>query len=210
MPTQAETGASFHNTVQAIVTVLAVINPVVCGTIFSAQTAGLRPAIKQWAAIRVALSILIVLIASALIGLKVLGVFNISLDVFGIVGGMIVAYMGFDMLRGHQTVGQASPTDDGAPATSLAPLIMFAAGPGTITAVVTLAAVHTPDGLPLTAIVAAVIGAAVTLGALLLTVGLGSSLGHGAQGIVTRFMGLIVSSMGMQFVLTGLKAFFNL
>jgi len=100
--------------------------------------------------------------------------------------------------------------DDGAPATSLVPLIMFAAGPGTITAVVTLAAVHTPDGLPLTAIVAAVIGAAVALGALLLTVGLGSSVGHGAQRIVTRFMGLIVSSMGMQFVLTGLKAFFNL
>ena len=44
----------------------------------------------------------------------------------------------------------------------LAPLIMFAAGPGTITAIVTLAAVHTPEGLPVTAIVAAVVGAAVT------------------------------------------------
>ena len=64
--------------VQAIVTVLAVINPVVCGTIFSAQTSRLRPAQKRRAAIRVALSILIILVASALIGLKVLGVFNIS------------------------------------------------------------------------------------------------------------------------------------
>ena len=52
---------------------------------------------------------------------------------------MIIAYMGFDMLRGHQTVGQASPADDDTAApSSLAPLIMFAAGPGTITAVVTL------------------------------------------------------------------------
>jgi multiple antibiotic resistance protein len=86
---------------------------------------------------------------------------------------------------------------------------MFAAGPGTITAVVTLAAVHTPDGLPLTAIVASAIGAGVTYGVLLLAIAVGAHLGRNAQAIVTRFMGLIVSSMGMQFVLTGLKAFWR-
>ena len=85
---------------------------------------------------------------------------------------------------------------------------MFAAGPGTITAVVTLAAVHTPDRLPVTALAASVIGAAVTLAVLLLAVKLGSHLNRGTQAVVTRFMGLIVASMGMQFVLTGLKAFF--
>lgn len=92
---------------------------------------------------------------------------------------------------------------------SLAPLIMFAAGPWTIIAVVTLAAVHTPDGFPVTAIVAAVIGTAVTFAALLLAIQVGSRLGRGTQAIVTRFMGLIVASMGMQFVLAGMKAFFQ-
>ena len=201
--------ASLQQIAQAVVTVLAVINPVVCGSIFLTLTPKLAPAQRRSAAIRVALSILIILVASALIGLKVLSVFGISLDVFRIVGGMIIAYMGFDMLRGRQTVGQASPAEDDTDAPkSLAPLIMFAAGPGTITAVVTLAAVHTPDGLPLTAIVAAVIGAGVTLAALLLAVGMGSHVGRSTQATVTRFMGLIVASMGMQFVLTGLKAFF--
>jgi len=202
--------ASLHQIAQAVVTVLAVINPVVCGSIFLTLTPKLAPAQKRSAAIRVALSILIILVASALIGLKVLSIFGISLDVFRIVGGMIIAYMGFDMLRGRQTVGQASPADDDAAApSSLAPLMMFAAGPGTITAVVTLAAVHTPDGLPVTAIVAAVIGAGVTFAALLLAVGMGSHVGRRTQAIVTRFMGLIVASMGMQFVLTGLKAFLS-
>jgi hypothetical protein len=73
---------------------------------------------------------------------------------------------------------------------------MFAAGPGTITAVVTLAAVHTPDGLPVTAIVAALIGSGVTFAALLLAIKLGSRLGEGTQEIVTRFMGLIVDADG--------------
>jgi small neutral amino acid transporter SnatA (MarC family) len=62
---------------------------------------------------------------------------------------------------------------------------------------------------PVTAIAAAVIGAGVTLAALLLAVGLDSHLGRSTQAMVTRFMGLIVS-MGMQFVLTGPKAFLRI
>jgi MarC family membrane protein len=202
--------ANLHHMVQAIVTVLAVINPVVCGSIFLTLTPKMALAQRRWAAVKVALSILIILVTSALIGLKVLSIFGISLDVFRIVGGLIIAYMGFDMLSGRHTVGQAPPSDAEADAlNSLSPLIMFAAGPGTITAVVTLAAVHTPDGLPVTAIAAAVIGAGVTLAALLLAIQAGSRLGRSTQAMVTRFMGLIVASMGLQFVLTGLKAFLH-
>jgi multiple antibiotic resistance protein len=200
---------NLHHMVQAIVTVLAVINPVVCGSIFLTLTPKLAAAQRRWAAVKVALSILIILVTSALVGLKVLSIFGISLDVFRIVGGIIIAYMGFDMLSGRHSVGQAPPSDDANATGSLAPLIMFAAGPGTITAVVTLAAVHTPDGFPVTAIAAALIGAAVTFAALLLAIGLGSRLGKSTQAMVTRFMGLIVASMGMQFVLTGLKAFLH-
>ena len=82
-------------------------------------------------------------------------------------------------------------------------------GPGTITAVVTLAAAHTPQGFPVTAIVGAVIGAGVTFVVLLLAVAVGARVGSSTQAMITRFMGLIVASMGMQFVLTGLKAFFG-
>jgi multiple antibiotic resistance protein len=200
---------SLHQVGQAIVTVLAVINPMVCSSIFLTSTSRLAPQQKRRAAIRVALSILIILVGSALIGLKVLTIFNISIDAFQIVGGMIIAYMGFDMLRGGHTVAQAPPTDTEASG-SLAPLIMFAAGPGTITAVVTLAAVHTPDGLPVTALIAAVVGAAITFATLLLAIKFSAHAGPRTQAIVTRFMGLIVASMGMQFVLTSLKAFFHL
>src|SRR5215469_590488 len=201
---------NLHQIVQAIVTVLAVINPVVCGSIFLTLTAKLTPAQRRWAAAKVALSILVILVGSALVGLKVLSIFGISLDAFRIVGGMIIAYMGFNMLSGRQTVGQAEPADDEVTARrSYAPLIMFAAGPGTITAVVTLAAVHTPDGFPVTAVVAAVTGAGVTFVVLLLASAVGSRIDRGTQAIVTRFMGLVVASMGMQFVLRGLKTFFG-
>ena len=106
MPTDLQ-GNYLHQAVQAIVTVLAVINPVVCGSIFLTLTPRLSPSQKRRAAVKVALSILIILAVSALIGLKLLAIFGISLDVFRIVGGLIIAYMGFDMLRGHQTVRQS-------------------------------------------------------------------------------------------------------
>jgi len=160
-------------------TVLAVINPVVCGSIFLTLTPNLESPEKRHAAVYAALSILIILVASAFIGLHVLSVFGISLDVFQIVGGIIIAYMAFDMLGGGQKIAQAPPssgvgTDS---RNSLTPLIMFAAGPGTITAVVTLAAVHTPDGLPLTALAAAsAVGAGITFGVLLLASKLGSHI----------------------------------
>ena len=199
---------NLHQVLQAIVTVLAVINPVVCGSLFLSLTPNLTAPERRREAAKVALNILIILMASALVGLKVLSIFGISLDVFRVVGGMIIAYMGFDMLRGSHTVAQAPPeSGDAGVQGSLVPLLMFAAGPGTITAVVTLAAVHTPDGLPMTAIIAAVVGAGVTFVALTLAVRLGPRLGRGTQATVTRFMGLIVASMGMQFVLVGLKAF---
>ena len=200
---------SLHHIMQAIVTVLAVINPVVCGSIFLTLTSDLDLRQKRLAAIRVALSILIILAGSALIGLRVLSVFGISLDVFQIVGGIIIAYMGFGMLGGGHQPAQAPPsaaTGSHIP-NSLAPLVMFAAGPGTITAVVTMAAVHTPTGLPLSALAASTIGAGVTLAVLLLASQLGSRINRSTQAVVTRFMGLIVTAMGMQFALTGLKAF---
>jgi multiple antibiotic resistance protein len=201
---------NLHQVLQAIVTVLAVINPVVCGSLFLTLTPNLTAPERRREAAKVALNILIILMGSALVGLKVLSIFGISLDVFRVVGGMIIAYMGFDMLRGSHTVAQAPPENgDTSIQGSLIPLLMFAAGPGTITAVVTLAAVHTPDGLPITAITAAVVGAGVTFVALILAVRLGPRLGRGTQATVTRFMGLIVASMGMQFVLVGLKAFFG-
>ena len=130
---------------------------------------------------------------------------------FRIVGGLIIAYMGLDMLGGGQKIAQAPPSAGaGTDArNSLTPLVMFAAGPGTITAVVTLAAVHTPSRLPLSALVASVVGAGITLGVLLLASGLGSHINQNTQAIVTQFMGLIVTAMGMQFVLTGYKAFMH-
>jgi multiple antibiotic resistance protein len=89
------------------------------------------------------------------------------------------------------------------------PLILFAASPGTITGVITLSAAHTGLDLPVTALVAIAVAGVVTWLVLLLVsrVTAKASEGGSARDMITRFMGLIVLSMGVQFALTGLRKF---
>ncbi len=140
-----------HLHLQAIVTVLSLMNPVICGIIFgriqSDRTHGQRVA----AAAKAALAILVILEVAALGGARVLNLFGISLDIFSVAGGGVLVWMGFSMLRGASagSVGRSRPAEGQG---SLTPLILFAASPGTITGVITLAVAHSRSSLPVTAI----------------------------------------------------------
>jgi len=92
---------------------------------------------------------------------------------------------------------------------SLSPIILFAASPGTITGVITISVSHTGLSIPVTAIVAIVAVLALSWVILVLTARFGGSGNGGGimQDMVTRYMGLIVIAMGIQFALTGLKSF---
>jgi multiple antibiotic resistance protein len=92
---------------------------------------------------------------------------------------------------------------------SLTPLILFAASPGTITGVITISVAHTRMKLPVTSLVAIVVGTGITWLAMVLVAHFGGKAGGGGflRDTLTRFMGLIVLSMGVQFALTGYRAF---
>ena len=193
---------------QAIVTVLSLVNPVVCGAMFARIEANCARGKQMADASNVSLAVLVILALAALVGTRLLDLFGVSLDAFMVAGGGVLAWMGFSMLSGR---GSSPPPPD-APANSrasLTPLILFAASPGTITGVITLSAAHTRLGFPITAMVAVGIASAVTWLVMLLVarVSRKDSEGGFAQDTITRFMGLIVLSMGVQFALTGLRQF---
>src|SRR5262249_62040320 len=102
-----------------------------------------------------ALDVLVILAVAALAGARVLQFFGVSLDAFSIAGGGVLTWIGFSMLRGNSTQTQDPSKDRGAETRSLAPVTLFAASPGTITGVITLAVAHTKLALPVTALVAA-------------------------------------------------------
>ena len=87
--------------------------------------------------------------------------------------------------------------------------MLFAASPGTITGVITISAAHTRLKLPVTALVAILVVIAVTWLVRLPTARLaGKREGSGfVRNTMSRLMGLIVLSMGVQFALAGLHRF---
>ncbi len=192
-----------HEQLQAIITVLLLVNPAICAAMYSRAVAGQSPSAKLTAAARAAGAILVVLTVAALIGTRLLDVFGVSLDAFMVAGGGVLAWMGFSMLSGRPCGGDAKAD------ASLTPLILFAASPGTITGVITLSVAHHRTELPVTSLVAIAVAIGITWLTMVLVARFGGKPGGGGflRDTLTRFMGLIVLSMGVQFALTGIRAF---
>jgi multiple antibiotic resistance protein len=207
--------------IQAIVTVLSLVNPAICGMMFAQAVAG-RSRRKQFVdATKAALVVFLVLALAALVGTRLLHLFGVSLDAFMVAGGGVLAWMGFSMLSGGGQRGGGSPAASAASAAnsisnsnsdaapSLTPLILFAASPGTITGVIAIAAAHTRLELPVTALIAIAVATLTTWLVMLIVAGLaGKRAGGGVlRDTMTRLMGLVVLSMGVQVALTGFHAF---
>lgn len=195
---------------QAIATILSLINPAICGAIFSGIEAG-RPGKLQFAdATKAMLTVLVILALAAFFGTALLRAFGISLDAFQVAGGSVLVWMGFLMLRGSDSKSpKVDTTQSDKPV--LTPLVLFAASPGTITGVITLSATHSPLGIPVTSLVAVGIAIALTWMVLLMTIRFAGRKDGGGlvHDVVTRFMGLIVLAMGVQFGLTGVRSFMS-
>ena len=178
-------------------TVLSLVNPFICGVMFAQIEAGQTSAARLADATRAALSVMIILFAAALVGARVLNVFGISLGAFSIAGGGVLTWIGFSMLRGDSVQSQWPPKESTAQTRSLTPLIMFAASPGTITGIITLAIAHAKLALPVTALIAVVVATVAMWIVMVLVARRGSRpTGGFLQDIGTRFMGLIVIAMG--------------
>lgn len=202
--------------IQAIVTVLSLVNPAICAMMFTQAVVGRSRAERLIDATKAIFAVFLLLTVAALVGTRLLDLFGVSLDAFMVAGGGVLAWMGFSMLSGSGLSASRNPTASANPPAnsdsepSLTPLVLFAASPGTITGVITIAAAHTKLSLPVTAFVAIAVATLSTWLVMLVFSGLaGKSKGGGGflRDTITRLMGLIVLSMGVQFALTGIRAF---
>jgi multiple antibiotic resistance protein len=189
--------------IRAAITLLAVINPVICGVMLLQVDDGSSLKHRLYDATKAALAVLTVLVLSALLGKYILQIFGISIDVFKIVGGVIIAFIGFGMFGGKSPSGEGEQK----PKETLSTLIMFAASPGTIATVIALSVVHTAAGLPIVALVGIVSAVFLTWIVMLVMLLAAGRFHQGGQQMFTRFLGLILIAMGLQYVLTGLKDF---
>jgi multiple antibiotic resistance protein len=84
---------------QAIVTVLSLVNPLICGAMFAQIEAGQARTTQFGDATKAALAVLVILVIAALVGARVLQVFGVSLDAFSVAGGGVLAWIGSRQVR---------------------------------------------------------------------------------------------------------------
>jgi multiple antibiotic resistance protein len=113
------------------------------------------------------------------------------------------------MLRADSAPAQNASKGGAEEKPSITPLILFAASPGTITGVITLAVTHAKLQLPVAALIAVAVATALMWMVMVLMARGGTRAPGGfLRDTATQFMGLIVIAMGVQFALTGARAFF--
>jgi len=195
--------------VQAVVTLVAIMNPVGTAPVFQNMVSPLPRPRQRNAALWACVFIAAILCGAAFFGQIILDLFGISIDAFRSAGGIVLGLMGLNMLGGKKSDEHERLADEESIREHL--LVPFAmplvAGPGSITAVIVLASAGSGSGwIPWTALAAVAAGTVITGVCLYLMLAFGRYISQDAQRIFTRFMGLILVAMGMQFLLMGATA----
>jgi multiple antibiotic resistance protein len=206
--------ADLNYFIQAIIGVLVITDPITRGFLFKSLTEH-EPERRREYAFRIAGAVAIILGVSALAGREILDLIGIDLDAFRVAGGLVVALMGFEMLLGGEPSraqggerAHEEPDPESFDGHVIVPYAMpFVAGPGAITLVISLAS-GTSDFSGAIAALVAVAVAVVMLPVGHLLISQKVSMSESTMGIVTKFGGLLIATIGVQMVLTGLQGFF--
>ncbi|KAB7742574.1 NAAT family transporter [Parvibaculum sedimenti] len=191
----------------------AIANPISATPIFIALTAGDRPPVRRAIARNAVLTALFVVILFSVAGKVIFEMFGITMAALRIAGGILVAIVGYEMLQGRSSSVQVPQQVEGEEpradiiraqlSIAVSPLGMpMIAGPGTIATAVGFAA---NPGVLYTAvsIAAFTVIAGVTYLMFMQAPRIVRFLGETNLTVVTRLMGLIVATIGVEMVLTG-------
>ncbi|ACK66048.1 multiple antibiotic resistance (MarC)-related protein [Rippkaea orientalis PCC 8801] len=197
----------------------ALLNPLGLVPIFISYTARENLVVKRWLALFVSLTALVLLMIFLFTGSSLLTFFGISIDSFRIAGGMILFVIGLGIINGNhkkssQNMVSEEQNSDFREAQLVyskivIPLAMpLLVGPGSIANVILYASEAKADnnntlfvGLMATIVVICFLIFVILLAGRWLQ----KLLGDVGLNILSRILGLLVASMGIQFVITGLS-----
>ena len=195
------------------VSLFSIVNPLSVIPTFMGLTHGAsRPELRRITR-QTSVSVFLILMASYVAGEAVLSFFSISVASLRIAGGVLIFGMAWSMLQA--TVSRAKQTKeeaDEAPerqSIAVVPLAMpLLAGPGSISLMIIVAG--RMDGMRNHAVVAlgTAVMAVVTWMLLLAAGPIARALGRTGLNVATRFMGLILAAIAVEFIASGLLEIF--
>jgi len=204
---------SYDYFLNAFVTLFVTIDPLGLAPIFVVVTTGMTPSKRRSTALRSVLIAALVLWLFSAFGEGLLSTLGITLGAFRIAGGLLLFWIGFEMvfeLRSTRKSAAADksisdPIDHDPAAFPLAVPLM--AGPGSITAVILLSG-EIPSGnwtqqIWLMGIVASIL--TICLSIFLLAGLIEKILGTTGRIILSRLLGVLLTALAVQFVVDGVQ-----
>lgn len=198
-------------------TSFALLNPLGMLPIFMGSSASLKGGAQRWLALLVSLTVMGLTLVFLLTGNAIIDFFGITLDSFRVAGGILLLLIGINLVMGDpakaakEMVVEAQSSELGTAKSVYNQIVVpFAmpllVGPGVIANLILYAgeARTLHNGELFFGLIAITIGMAlVTLIILLSGRALRRVLGDVGLSILTRILGLLVASIGVQFVITG-------
>lgn len=200
-----------------LLTLVAIVNPLAIVPFFIHYTQGFTPSQRRDTILTASFTAFVVIAVSALLGLRILEFFGISLASFQVGGGMLLLISSMNMLNAHPA--EAKPhtnelqdgADKAAMGASIAvvPLtIPLLTGPATISTVV-IYAEQARNWLQLSALVGyGVVVAVATAICFALANPISRALGRTGINVMTRLMGLILAALAVEVMALGLLTLF--
>jgi multiple antibiotic resistance protein len=208
----ADTASLLPHAATVFMGFFAIMNPIANTSIFLGLTAGDDAATKRRVARNALLLTFVIIVIVAVMGKLLFQLFGITLPAFRITGGILIFFIGVQMLQGtHSSVHKPSDSDlrksrDAELAIAVSPLaIPILAGPGTIATAMNFASASGMITLAVTigafAVLCLITYVCFISGERMITY-----LGANAVNAITRLMGLILATIGTQMAIAGVSA----
>ena len=199
----------FTEYTKIFLSLFAIIDPVGTIPIIIAFTVGMTPLERERVGRITSFSVLAILLAALLLGEAILNFFGISIHSFRTAGGILLLLMSVRMLMVDRTTPARNDADDETSAVAIFPLSTpLLAGPGAISTVILDAHKGTSAGhYGVMALVLVLLGLVVWL-TFLAAPWVSQRLGKIGSDIVTRFMGLLLAAIAVEFIAGGLRGLF--
>ncbi|WP_178985364.1 MarC family protein [Winogradskyella helgolandensis] len=188
----------------------AITNPISNMTVFVSLTQGANKKTKHDINKRANIIAFVIVAVFVLLGKYIFELFNISIPAFKITGGILIFFIGFDMLQSKQSNVKSLEhvhIDENIAVSPLA--IPILAGPGTIVTAMNFVANVEPIHIIL---VIAIFGSMSLLTYFTFRISdlIVKIVGHNVISVIGKIMGLIIAIIGTGMIIQGIKISFNL
>ena len=204
--------ADLRDYVRFIVTLLAVLDPFLAIPIYVGATASRSEDYRRTLSRVVTLTVLAVLVTSAMVGEQVLTLMGASLPAFRVGGGLVLLLMALAMLNAQagglrQSEAEAEELEQGR-LTGVVPLaIPLLAGPGAISTAI-IAAQTGGVGHRLAIVLCIAFVCALLWAMLRIAHWIAPKIGQTGLNIATRLLGLLLAAIAIQTMAEGMKGLF--